>query len=252
MKITDCRLRYGQGEPKNRERCFTSPEQALAFMDLCDIDTAVAFHNFGIYDYETANAEIMDVCKASGGRLLPGFWLDTLFGSGMQKEKDQAELCDYLCANRPVLTAINPAKQRFSLNPCYTGRLMEVLQELQLPLMLSGLKNDWNNLPLLLTQFPRLKVILFRCIRVKARYIVPLMQQFPNVYLDSGEMADFNTLENYTHCIGAERILYASGMPEYDPRGGQGLLAYAKITEEERELICGGSLRRLMSETRWK
>jgi len=46
--------------------------------------------------------------------------------------------------------------------------------------------------------------------------------------------------------IGAERVLYGSDLPMRDPAPQLGWVAYARIPEEEKRMILGGNIRRLM------
>lgn len=78
------------------------------------------------------------------------------------------------------------------------------------------------------------------------RSLVPLFQSFPNTYLSLGSTFTAHCgVEFFASVMGAERLLFGTGLPTAEAGAAIGQLLYADLTGEEREWIGAGNFRRL-------
>lgn len=79
--------------------------------------------------------------------------------------------------------------------------------------------------------------------------IVPLVKHVPNLYIDITGILEF--WREVAREAGAEKVLFATGMPFTDPGIYVSNVQYARgLDEKEKKLICGGNLRRLLGGVR--
>jgi hypothetical protein len=72
-----------------------------------------------------------------------------------------------------------------------------------------------------------------------------------NAYLDLCLSGFFDgVVELFVREVGAERVLFGSDMPFMDPRGNLGRVAFARVSDSEKEQILGLGLRRLLESRR--
>ena len=78
---------------------------------------------------------------------------------------------------------------------------------------------------------------------------IPLVRRVPNLHIDITGIVDY--WRKVATQVGPERVLFATGMPFYDPAILVANVQYAhEIDEDAKRAICGGNLRRLMEAVR--
>jgi hypothetical protein len=94
--------------------------------------------------------------------------------------------------------------------------------------------------------FPDLPLIVAEVPYNQNRALVPLLQRFPNTYLSLGNNFTAHCgVEFYASSVGAERLLFGTGLPDAEAGAAIGQFLYADLTGEEREWIGAGNFRRL-------
>jgi len=78
---------------------------------------------------------------------------------------------------------------------------------------------------------------------------LPLMRRVPNLHIDITSVVDY--WRRAAVEIAPQRVLFATGMPFYDPATFVSNVQYAhEIDTEAKKMICGDNLRRLMEAVR--
>ena len=250
MRIIDIAAVYGQ--QNTRERSFTEPEQLISFMDRYGLTDVVACNARALNDNQRGNADAVKLVQEAGDRVMAAFILDMLIGDGRNPSQDAANLYDYLNEEKPAAIRMFPKKQSWrTMHPFYLRELFAVLQELQIPVMWDSHAKFVEYYPDIFTQFPQLRAILLRFPQAEARYFLPLMRQFPHVYTDTSKIFDFGAIEHYVNLFGAERILFAGGIPQLDPTVSLSNVICSKLRQEDKEKILGLNFLRMKEETRW-
>lgn len=76
---------------------------------------------------------------------------------------------------------------------------------------------------------------------------IMVAQRFPNLYLDTASSAiDTGFVENAVSILGADRILFGTDTPLLDPWPQLAKIRETRLSDEDRKLIMGGNILRLM------
>jgi predicted TIM-barrel fold metal-dependent hydrolase len=105
---------------------------------------------------------------------------------------------------------------------------------------------EWDSLAQLLGNFPRLQVLLLETGYRADRYLFPLFKQNPNLYIDTSTYVAHRQLESLVEKFGPDRLLFGSRLPLYTAGAALAVLASARISEQAKLSIAGGTLRRLL------
>jgi uncharacterized protein len=99
--------------------------------------------------------------------------------------------------------------------------------------------------------FPKLPIVIetqVQKILYHTRPLFALMRDCRNVLLETSNFVGAGFMEYAVRGFGAERLLFGSFLPVNDPLVAMGMVLDAGIPEEQKALIAGGNLRRLISE----
>ena len=143
-----------------------------------------------------------------------------------------------------------PNSHRFLANAVSMGDWLEGLVERRIPLLLSLRRGvEWRDVYALLDEFPDLVcVICDHGCWGEDRMFRPLLERYPNVYVDTAQYLLDGGLEAMVADYGARRMLFGSGFPESYMGGMMMALKHARIPEEAKAAIAGGNLERILEE----
>ena len=207
----------------------------LQEMDRYFIRAAVAAHATGIeYDAPLGNKLLSEV---QGPRLVPA-WMAT---------PDRA-IVDRLATFQPKAVRLTPSRSNhnFPLNSWGAGELLEFLQAHQVLTLVAREDLEWNAVAGLLENFPRLPLLLLDIGYRADSFLFPLLKRFPSLSFDSATYLAHRQLEAFVERFGPERVLFGSRLPFFTPAASLAVLASARMKEDDRRLIGGGNLRRLL------
>jgi predicted TIM-barrel fold metal-dependent hydrolase len=154
-----------------------------------------------------------------------------------------------LPAHRPFAVRLfyGAPKHNFSWSAWCSGELYEYLQSHSVLTLMAREAIEWDALAQILTDFPRLPVLLLETGYRADRYLFPLFRQHPNLYIDTSTYLAHRQLESFVDRYGPERLIFGSRLPLYTPGAALAVLATARISDEAKLLIAGGTLRRLLA-----
>jgi len=105
---------------------------------------------------------------------------------------------------------------------------------------------DIRDMARLITQFPQTHFIL-GCVNRELREALALMRDHENVSIETSCLQIPYSIERLVNQVGAERVLYGSGLPLQYPACGLARIEGAEITDEEKALILGENAKRLLN-----
>jgi predicted TIM-barrel fold metal-dependent hydrolase len=76
------------------------------------------------------------------------------------------------------------------------------------------------------------------------------MRDCPNVYAETSNLVGADFLRYAARELGAHRLLFGSFLPVNDPWAAVGMILDAELPPEQKRLVAGGNLRRLLAEAR--
>jgi len=146
-----------------------------------------------------------------------------------------------------------PKTHQFQLAAWVVGELCEWCSERRIPLFVWHVETQWASLQALAAAFPRLTIVIEsqwqKCL-CHNRDLFSLLKACPNVLLESSNFIGQDNVSVFVRSFGAGRLLWGSFLPVNDPYASIGMVLEADITENQKQLIAGGNLRRLIAEVK--
>jgi len=226
---------------------FPSVLDLLEHMDYLDIDRSLVWH-LGARDMNPAygNRKLLDeIAEAKAEeRILPVFIITPacFYGNGVI-----SYLKECFASKRVRAIRLTPEMSHFPIR-----RIERVLAELAefKPLVLwdaSTFQNEQKFLDLeyLANKFPQVNFAVTQVMWPPFGGVLDLMWRCPNTYIDISWLHMRSSIELLCKDFGAERVLFGIGFKSHY---GAAIaeLAFAQISDEERELIAHGNIERLL------
>jgi len=249
MKIIDVNCAIGAPLVSDR---FTTAEGLLQWLDDYRIESALVHHAEAQREPHMANACMQRISAESQGRIRACMALNpSLEDLGLPGEGDPVARLKTL---RPSAVRVFPDTQKYPFTAFYAAPILEVCQQLHMPLIVDVTYNDLflAMLPEICEKYPDVPLILPRFGHNRSRQYMPILKKLPNVYLDMSIMIDTGAIEEICSRFGSEHLLFGSGLPTYEPSGALALLYYAQIPQQEKENIAHANFERLEKAIRWE
>ncbi|MGH9398130.1 MAG: amidohydrolase family protein [Terriglobia bacterium] len=212
--------------------------ELIAEMDRFGIKRALVSHFAAEeYDAEEGNRELSQDTRGYPDRMV----------SAWAALPDSASI-KALAERRPIAVRLSFGVYQHNFSPARwcSGELYEYLQTNDVLTVIQRQTIEWDSLESLLKNFPGLKVLLLETGYRADRYLFPLLRSFSNLYFDSSTYVAHRQLETFVETFGAGRLVFGSRLPLYTPGASLAVLATARISDEARLSIAGGTLRRLL------
>ena len=234
MRITDVNCMIGSWP--SRLRVFKTSDDLTAVMDQYRLSDCVAFHSKAMWSAKRGNDAMKEVAESSSGRIKHCYVLDSNLGSSIMPEAE--ELLKQLCVEKPAAVKLFPVSRKFRADSFYCGELLEVLNELEMPVLFDSDQTlGFEELPILAKNYPKIKFVILRHGLNESKFIIPLIKKLENVYFDTSIMIDTGILEEIIGKYGSEKLLFGSGLPFFVPAGALSMVIYARIKDDDKENI---------------
>jgi uncharacterized protein len=215
------------------------------YMDDYRITSAVVYHSAAQMTPWQYNEEISKIAGCSGGRIQACHVLDPMLDE--KSEPGTGSLIERLKTIRPSAVRMLPNTQKYPLNRFFCGHILEILDELRMPLLLDADEVPaFADIPALAMDFPNMPIVILRYYFNSSRSITPLLKKLKNVYIDVNIMIDTGYLEELVNeRCGSEKLMLGSGLPYHVPAGGLSMVLYSRIDEYHKENILYANWERL-------
>ncbi|MBE7035683.1 MAG: hypothetical protein E7403_00110 [Ruminococcaceae bacterium] len=142
-----------------------------------------------------------------------------------------------------------PFSKQYSMAPYSAGSMIDALSECNVPIFVNyaemqGAANIYD----LCKNYPKAKFVICDPGYRTVRFLAPIFESCDNIYLDSSNFIIHNAVARFCQYVGAERMLFGSGMPNASAAAATSLIRYADISDEEKQLIASGNILRLLEE----
>ena len=106
---------------------------------------------------------------------------------------------------------------------------------------------DWNGVETICREHPYLPVILSGArFRTSNRLIYQLLKLHKNLHIELSGYWAYHGIEFITREFGADRLIFGTRMPVRDPACAIGQVAYSDISDDDKRLIAGDNIRKLL------
>jgi predicted TIM-barrel fold metal-dependent hydrolase len=248
MKIIDVNVMLGPWQYPTRYRDVAG---LLEYMDDYRVTSAVVYHSAAQMAPWQYNEEISCIAGRSGGRIQACHVLDPMLDE--KGEPGIGHLIERLKAARPAAVRMLPKTQKYPLNRFFCGHILEILDELRIPLLLDADEvPTFEDVPALAMDFPNMPIVILRSYFNSSRSITPLLIKLKNVYIDVNIMIDTGYLEELVNeRCGSDKLLLGSGLPHHIPAGGLSLVIYSRIGDYDKENILHANWERMQGGIRY-
>lgn len=163
------------------------------------------------------------------------------------------ELVDELLSSGVRCVRIFPRVHNYQVRLRVLGGLLSHLSEWRIPVFIdfdivhwSERYIDWDGIDEICTAFPELPVILVRPGLMVDRDLYALLENHPNLYLETSYYFAHQGLRALASRFGAQRMIFGSGMPTYAPGAAIATLTYSGLSRHDQELVGSKNLMRLL------
>ncbi len=137
-------------------------------------------------------------------------------------------------------------QHNFSPSSWCSGELYEFLQARSVLVVIERQHIEWDALESLLRNFPRMKILLIETGYRADRHLFPLLRRHSNLFFESSMILAYRQLEAFVERFGSEHLVFGSRLPLYTPGAALAVLASARISDDDRLAIAGGTLEKLL------
>lgn len=220
-----------------------SAEELAGIMRQAGIDQALVFHaESKEYHPAVGNRRLQDELR--GFPNLHACWCVL---PGQTKEMPPArELVEIMRQSGVRAARVYPNTHNWSLSEWSCGDLLSALEEQAVPLFIDFEEASCDALHSLCRNHPRLPVVLAGAPFRLSRMVYALLAGTSNLYIDTSQFQLHCGIEDLTLEFGAERLLFGTFTPHFSPGPSVMAVKYARISDEEKGMIAGGNLRRLL------
>jgi predicted TIM-barrel fold metal-dependent hydrolase len=229
-----------------------APEDAASLLELLDqydIARALVCHTVAKWLSPTLGNERLLQVVANEPRLDPCWVVMPAATKEVPPEKEQVA---QLLAAGARAARLCPVSHLLVLEPWVIEPLAEALAEKRVPVLLDfdnahySEPRHWDFIAWLLEAYPDLPVILLRQSHADFRVLFPLMDRSPNLYVETSYLGGHSALIELVERYGAERFIFGTGLPTFEPSLPITTLSYGGLDDEARAGIAGKSLQRLL------
>lgn len=261
LAFFDCNCMIGKtlrASPYERNPfSFCSRRDLLSNMDYFGIDEAIVFHSYARdYAYSVGNKLLLEDLKDE--ERLQGCWVLPLHHT-IDIPCPEDLVREMLARNVKVARLFPPSAHPYLIASWACGDLLEALEKHRIPVLFAG--SDLSRFPdeksqgfsvqnviEICEKYPDLPVVILRLNFTARRIIIPMLKKFSNLHIEISYYQVHQGLEFL--CKNAEvvqQVLFGTGMPLGNPGAPLTAILYADVSEDDKRLIAGDNLRRLLS-----
>jgi len=219
-------------------------------MDKFGITRACVSSMMGIqYDFRRGNREVHDEAAKFPGRFIPFCVVHPRYWS-----EAEPELLE--CVTRFGFRglALHPTEHVFAADCLSARRIVGAAQSLGIPVAIHSSEEDLahpNRIGALAAAFPSTTFIMYHMGRFAWQEAIEVASERLNILLDTTDASCHDGLvEKAAERVGAERVVWGSGLPVSYPGPNLTRILIARLSERERELVLGKNVAKLFETNR--
>ncbi|MGD9496415.1 MAG: amidohydrolase family protein [Armatimonadota bacterium] len=243
LRWFDCNARVGRWSNPQPEQ-FTDVRGLLAAWDRVGIEGGLAYHTWAWeWSPRPGNAKLLEEI-AEHERIRPCF----VALPPATREMEPPQQFAATVRRHGGAVRIFPAMHNWRLGEWCAGALFDALAQHGVPVLVDISQVDWDGIAAVLAAHPGMPLIVLNFYYRCDRFAYPLLERYPDLYLESNTYGVFRGVEMVCARFGADRLIFGTGLPELEVGGPMALVSYAEIADEDKAKIAGGTMRRLLGE----
>lgn len=233
-------------------KAIETETELLAELDRCDIEQAVVTHTGAAFSHIHNGHRILKGYLKGNSKRLTGAYV-LLPTSAKEQGASAREVIDRALDDGFRFFRLFPLSMTFTLDAWCVGDLLEYLNQRRLPLIIWHNETTWPQIDKLCAGYPDLPVIIEgsgRKILYDNRILYSLLKRHTNLYVELHGLINFGLIEDMERTGIAEKIIFGTAMPFFDPNAALGMMCYAAISRQKALSIAGGTLRKMLEKIR--
>ncbi len=220
----------------------------LRELDRCEIEKAVVTSTTALFSNPiTGNERVSEGIRPHRNRLSGAF---VLLPTTMNEQGNSAaEVINKAFGNGFRIFRMYPKFMGFTMQDWCVGDLLEIMAHRRLPLMIAHDETSWPEIENIIKKYPNMPVIIdcsFKKVIYYSRILRRRLERNPNLFFETHGLLNQELLENLAVTGLAEKFIFGSFVPFWDPHAALGNLCGANIDIASAELIAGNNLRKLL------
>jgi predicted TIM-barrel fold metal-dependent hydrolase len=211
-------------------------------MEYIGISEALTFHTMA-KEYAPSVGNEMLLQEIQGKPLHP-CWVVMPHHTGEMPAPD--ELLAQMKAKGVRALKVFPAHQQFTLADWCAGDLLSMIEANGIPLFVDMDQTNWAQVAEIMGNHPKLNLILLKTSYRSDRMMYPLFEKYEGLRIEAATYQVTMGIEEVCRRFGARRLLFGTGLPVTEAGPSISQIAYAQITDEEKQMIAGANLRKLL------
>ena len=236
-----------------RAGSFYTAEDLLAQMEYFGIGEALVTHSMS-REHHPIDGNAAVLTETRGTDKLHPSW--ALLPPASKELPRPAALIPEMIANGVRAAKIFYGSYSFPISAWCIGELLDELDAHHVPTFIDPDAEldtwdmdrfDWDAVDALCREHPKLPVVLSEArIRSSNRLLYQLLEKHPNLHVELSGYWAYHAIEFITHEFGPDRLLFGTRMPVRDPACAVGQVIYSDVSDDDKALIAGDNLRRLL------
>lgn len=221
----------------------------LADMNRFGIDRALIRHNgIATLGTENANEKISQILREEDPeQRLAGVWY--ILPSQCGELPEPEAFFDSMKENRVRAISLDPFAHRYVACRITLGKYLDEAKKRRIPVLLNSFASKWDALYTFMREFPDLLCIIHGGDKWgNDRYIRPLLEAYPQSYLELSGYWVPEGIRDLADKYGTERLLYGSGFPKYNQGSSMLQLKQSGLDQDKIARIAGKNLEQLLEE----
>lgn len=235
---------------------FDSVDGLLDQMRRFHIGRALVSHTIAWQNSPTLGNRMLMTAIAGHPELVPCWGITP--GLALEETGGEVALCDQMAQQGVRAVRLYPRDHVYSLTSRPANMLLNeldrrnylVLIDLDQIFTQSGMydysADSLEVLNTLCEKYPHLSILLTRVGYRAFHILLPLMQAYPNLFVDLSFLATHQGVEAIVDRLGAGRVVFGTSQPLVDPGGALLRLTTAGLAPQAIEQIAGQNLERLL------
>ncbi|MCJ8331406.1 MAG: amidohydrolase [Lentisphaeria bacterium] len=157
---------------------------------------------------------------------------------------------DAVLKMNPAGLQLWPIHETWSFSTWQCPELFDAISQHRLPVFIHWNQiSDHNELVRVLQKWPDMKVVVQRVDYNSFRRFAAMMKVCANLYITTTpKFVGGSAIEELDYQVGHDRILFGSGLFNYDILPAVGQITYANLSDEKKADIASGNLLRILEE----